>query len=224
MFQQKVLVMKKSILFFVAISLMIIATIRPFTSFAQQKAEPDHFRLGLKTGVNFDKTQGEHLNSDFSGYFFGGIYVGFQSKRIRLQAEALFSQNNITTGAGFKDAFQKYLSEKGKELESGTFKTDELSIPLIFGYNLIPNAIWIEAGPQYTDVASIKDLDGFVNNAKQVVKKGYVSGLVGLSVELPLNFNLSVRYVFGLSNRNNTDVPVSWKSDHIQAAVGFTFF
>lgn len=193
----------------------------PVRNYAQSGT---HFRLGIKAGANFDQTQGEHLQSDFSGYFFGGAYAGFQSTRIRVQAEALFSQNTITTGNGFKDAFQNYLSEKATQLKSGTFEMNELSVPILVGFNIIPKFLWIEAGPQYTKVVSIKDLDGFVTNVEDVVKTGYVSGLAGVTVELPLNLNVSVRYVFGLSDRNNTDVPGFWRTNHIQASAGFSIF
>lgn len=196
------------------------AIILPFQSHAQSDT---HLRLGIKAGANFDQTQGTHLETDFSGYFFGGAYAGIQFSKVRVQAEALFSQNTITTGDGFKDAFQNYLSEKGAQLKNGTFKMNELSVPVLVGFNIIPKLLWIEIGPQYTAVVSIKDLDGFVTNVKDVIKTGYVSGVAGASVALPLNLNLSVRYVFGLTDRNNTDVPDYWRSSHIQASVGFSF-
>lgn len=201
-------------------AILLAAILAPFQSFAQSAT---HLRLGIKAGANFDQTQGEHLETNFSGYFFGGAYAGLQFTRVRIQAEALFSQNTITTGAGFKDAFQNYLSEKGEQLKSGTFKMNELSVPILVSFNVIPKLIWIEAGPQYTAVVSIKDIDGFVTNVEDVVKNGYVSGVVGASLELPLNFNVGVRYVFGLTDRNNTSVPDNWKSSHIQASVGFSF-
>lgn len=202
--------------------LCLVLTALPFLGNAQNGGT--HFRLGLKTGVNFDQTQGEHLSSDFSGYFLSGFYVGFQAHRFRMQAEALFTQSTITTGSGFKDAFKQYLSEKGTELEKGTFSINELSVPLLFGFNLIPRAVWIEAGPQYTDAVSIKDINGFVKDVHQVITTGYVSAVAGIGIDLPFNFNLDCRYVMGLSDRNNTNIPIQWRSNHFQASLGFSFY
>lgn len=190
-----------------------------FTSQAQET----HFRLGIKAGVDFDRNEGVHLKEEFKGYFLGGAYLGFQVFRVRIQAEALFSQNTITTGPNFKEAFKNYISENGERLSSGTFKVNELSIPLIFGYSLIPHGLWIEVGPQYTSVISVNDVDEFLKDVDQVLETGYVSGLVGLGIELPLNLNLDVRCIFSISDRNQADVPEHWRNERIQAAIGLTF-
>lgn len=198
-------------------SVFLFATALPFQSQAQG------LRLGIKAGVNFDKTQGEHLDGAFSGYFLGGAYAGLQFTKFRVQAEALYSQNTMTTGSNFKNAFDNYISEKGKELKSGTFEMNELSVPIVLGFNIVPKLLWIEAGPQYTAAISLKDKDGFVTDVENVVKKGYVSGLVGASLELPLSLNVTVRYVFGLTDLNNTDVSEQWRNRRIQATVGYSF-
>lgn len=198
-------------------SILLSAMAWPLQSHAQG------LRLGIKAGVNFDKTQGEHLDGDFSGYFLGGAYVGLQFTKFRIQAEALYSQNTMTTGSSFKDAFNNYISQKGEDLKSGSFEMNELSVPIVVGVNIVPKLLWVEVGPQYTAAISLKDKDGFLTDVENVVKKGYVSGLVGASLELPLNLNVTVRYVFGLTDRNNTDVSEQWRSSHIQATVGYSF-
>lgn len=191
-----------------------------FLSPSQSQAQG--LRLGLKIGANFNQNQGDFIGNDFNGYFLGGAYAGIQVKRIRIQAEALFSQNTISTGDNFRVAFAQYISENKKDLLNGTFKMNELSIPIVVGYNIVPDFLWIEVGPQYTAVVSINDVDDFLKEANEVFKTGYVSGLIGVYLELPLNLNVGVRYIMGLSNRNNTDVPANWKTNHIQAYVGLS--
>lgn len=187
------------------------------------ESNAQNFRLGIKIGANMDKTQGTHLGNDFSGYFLGGAYAGVQFTKVRIQAEALFSQSQITTGDNFNEAFKQYIRDGKQDLKGGTFKMNELSIPVLVGFNIVPKFLWIEAGPQYTAVVSINDVDGFLKESKDVIKSGYMSGLVGASVELPFSLNAGVRYVFGLSDRNNTDVPEHWKTSHIQIHVGYSF-
>jgi hypothetical protein len=179
--------------------------------------------LGVKLGGNFDRTQGDHLDEKFSGYFMGGAYAGVRFTKVKVQAELLFSQSKITTGDNFVDAFGNYVTDNGKAVGNGTFKMNELSIPVIVGFNVVPKLLWIHAGPQYTGVVSINDVDGFVKETKNVFKSGYVSGVVGAELELPFSLNAGVRYIFGISDRNNTEVPESWRTSHFQVHVGFSF-
>lgn len=193
------------------------------TCAASSPAHAQKFRLGVKAGVNMDKTQGDHLEGSFKGYFMGGAYIGLQFSKVRVQAEGLFSQSRITTGDNFKDAFRQYIRDGKQDLKNGTFKMNELSIPLMIGFNLVPKFLWIEAGPQYTAVVSIKDEDDMLKEPERVFNEGYVSGAAGVALELPLNLNMGVRYVFGLSDRNNSDVPEHWKTSHIQIHIGYSF-
>ncbi len=176
--------------------------------------------LGLKAGVSFDKTQGKNLEGEFSGYFLAGAYAGVRFTNVRVKAEALFSRGTITTGDNFKDAFGSYLSQSASNIKDGTFKMNELSIPVLVGFQLIPKFLWIEAGPQYTGVVSIKDVDGFLRESKDVFKSGYLSGVVGAELQLPFNLNAGARYIFGISDRNNTNVSGAWRTSHIQVHVG----
>lgn len=197
--------------------LLLAAGLLPYQSGAQ------NFRLGLKVGANMDRTAGDDLENSFNGFIFGGAYAGVQFTKVRVQAEALFSRSTITTSDNFKNAFKDYLSSSAQNLRNGTFRMNELSIPVMVGFNLVPKLLWIEAGPQYTAVVSIKDVDGFLAESERVFKTGYVSGMVGASLELPFSLNAGLRYVFGLSDRNNTDVPEHWKTSHIQLHVGYSF-
>ncbi len=183
--------------------------------------------LGIKAGGNFDKTQGDHLDEKFSGHFMGGAYLGVRFTKVKVQADVLFSQSKVTTGDNFLSGFGNYLTENGKaalgKSEDGTFKMNELSIPVTIGFNIVPKLLWIHAGPQYTGVVSINDVDGFVKETKNVFKNGYISGVVGAELELPFSLNAGLRYIFGISDRNNTDVPDSWRTSHFQVHVGFSF-
>jgi hypothetical protein len=74
-------------------------------------------------------------------------------------------------------------------------------------------------------VVSTSNVDDFFKDTKSVMKKGYVSGVVGAELQLPFSLNAGVRYVFGLSDVNNFgEVSGSWKTSQIQAHVGVTLF
>lgn len=177
--------------------------------------------LGVKAGVNMDRTGGDHLDGKFAGSFLGGAFVGVKMTKVKVQAELLFSQGKVSTGDNFGQAFDQYLKDGVSSAKEGTFKMNELSVPVLVGFNIVPKLLWIHAGPQYTGIVSIKDVDGLVKETKDVFKNGYLSGVVGAELELPFSLNAGVRYVFGISDRNNTDVPDSWRTSHIQLHVGF---
>jgi hypothetical protein len=194
------------------------------TAITPSTAQAQSLRLGIKAGVNFDKTQGRHLDGAFSGNFLGGAYVGVGFQKVRIQAEALFSQSTVTTGDNFKDAFTSYLSENAHNLREGTFRMNELSIPVLVSFNVVPKLLWLQAGPQYTGVVSINDVNSFLKESEDVFKTGYVSGVVGAELELPLSLNAGLRYVFGISDRNNTNVSEAWRTSHFQVHVGLSLF
>jgi len=188
-----------------------------------QQVNAQNLLLGIKAGANFDKTQGDNLDGKFSGYFMGGAFLGVKFTKVKVQADLLFSQSKITTGDNFVNAFGNYVTEKGQQLREGTFKMNELSIPVTVGFNVLPKLLWIHAGPQYTGVVSINDVDGFVKETKNVFKSGYLSGVVGAELMLPFNLQVGGRYIFGISDRNNTNVSDTWRTSHFQVHVGYSF-
>lgn len=179
--------------------------------------------LGIKAGASFNHTNGSSLDEGFKGSFLGGAYGGVRIAMLKIQIEALFSQSTVTTGASFNDAFHNYINDNAHDLKEGTFKMNELSIPLTVGIRVVPKLLWAELGVQYTGVVSIKDKDSFLKESEDVFKKGYVSGIVGASVDLPFKLNAGARYLFGLSDRNNADVSEKWKTSQIQVHVGYSF-
>lgn len=208
-----------------ALKLTMAAVIASSLSLLPGKSNAQKIYIGAKAGVNFSKVDGDYLNSDFKGYFLGGAVVGLKAASFRVQGELLFTQSSLTTGDNFGDAFSGYLTNAGKSLKNGTFKQSELAVPITVGFNIVPKLLWISAGPQFSGVVSTTDASEFVNDTKSIVKKGYVSGVVGAEVELPFKLNAGVRYVFGLSDMNKiSDVNASWKSSQVQVHVGVTLF
>lgn len=190
--------------------------------FTFNKLNAQNLRLGIIGGANVERTSGNVLSQSFEGAFMGGAYAGIGGNRLKIQADFLFSQGTITTAPDFKTAFKDYLSENGKKIKDGTFQMDELSIPIAIGINIIDNFLWFEIGPQYTAVVSIKDENSFLKESNGVFKTGYVSGILGLYMELPLHLNLGIRYISGITNRNNTDINDTWKTDKLQMRLGLS--
>lgn len=191
-----------------------------FFCFSTSHAEG--FRIGIMGGANVERTNGTSISGNFTGTFMGGGYIGVGGKKLKIQADFLFSQGVIRTGPNFKTAFKDYISENASNIKEGSFELDELSIPVAIGINLLPKVLWLEIGPQYTAIVSITDERSFLKETEKVFTKGYISGIAGLYLELPLNFNLGVRYIAGISDRNNTPINDIWKTDKFQVRLGFS--
>ena len=179
-------------------------------------------RLGIIGGANMERTNGNLISGSFNGNFMGGGYLGVGGKKLKIQADFLFSDGIITTGPNFKTAFKDYISENANNVQKGIFEMKELSIPIAIGINIVPKVLWLEFGPQYTAIVSITDEYSFLKETEKVFTKGYISGIAGLYLELPLHFNLGVRYVSGITDRNNTPVNDTWKTDKLQLRLGLS--
>ena len=165
---------------------------------------------GLKAGVNFSNQVysggGFSASADARTGFHAGGYLnlGF-SESFSLQPELLYS----SVGAKFMDT---------------QFKTDYVSIPVMFKYN--PAAIFnIHAGPQFGFLMSAKMDDEDVKDGF----KGLDLGLgIGAGVDLPMGLGLSARYVMGLSNiaeeEEGMTGDASTKNTALQVSLSYKLF
>jgi hypothetical protein len=201
--------------------LLIIITIL-FTNNTETNAQG--LILGAKVGANINSTQGAHLLDDYKGYFLIGGYLGIGFEKMRIKADVHFTKNSITTGKDFVQAFSNYISSSASQLYEGNFKTEEIAIPITLGIRIIPNLLWFDIGIQYSSIMSINDGSRLLQDAESVFSKGYMSGVIGLEVQLPLNLNLGARYLHGFSNINNTTIPEHWNTNNIQLHLGLSLF
>ncbi len=193
----------------------LMLTLLTLTSFAQRPV------LGVHLGANMDKTIGQYLDGEFKGTFVAGGFVGIRIKNVGITAEANFSQPKITTGDGFWGGFKNYVREGVDSVKNHSFKMNELSIPILISYNLF-SSVWVQAGPQYTAIVKMSDQDNVLKDTPEAVfTTGYISGIAGLWIDLPLHLKLSGRYVFGITDRNNSSVSGAWHSRRIQLTLGF---
>jgi len=179
------------------------------------KTNAQSIYLGPKVGINFNQVKGKSLDDAFKGNFLVGVYGGVKFTAFRIQAEVLYTTGKVETDQTPSDP----------ALQNQTFKAHQLVVPITFGFNIVPKLIWVYAGPQFSDVVSISNPSDAYHGTEDVIKKGYVSGVVGADVQLPFSINAGMRYVFGLSDINNVgDISGSWKSSQLQVHAGITLF
>jgi hypothetical protein len=176
--------------------------------------------LGIKAGANFSSIKGETWENGIKANLAAGLYAGFKAEHIGVQVEALFSQSDYVTGSDFHDVYGSYYQNIGDSVKKGMFRVNKLSIPLLFQFKILPG-LWIQLGPQYTGIVSVKDMDNLVTDAKSMFKTNNIQGVAGATFNLG-NFNVGARYIFDFSDINNTNVNADdvWKERVLQIHVG----
>lgn len=204
--------------------LVFITLISPAFVWAQGKgASIPKVDLAIKLGANIAKLSGDTWDNGYKAGFLGGVAVGLREHRIGVQVEAFLSQTSYTvSGHNFYDAYSGFYNNAYDSAKNGSFKVTYLSIPVLFQLKLIP-LLWLQIGPQYSGVVSVKDVDNMVHDAKGLFKSGDLSGVIGLELKLPLHLNIGARYILGLSSLNNTDVSGAWQQRTVQVHVAYAF-
>jgi len=166
------------------------------------------FDLGVKVGANFDQLTGDTWTKDYKAGIQGGLTAGLRFKRIGVRVEALVSSVKYDV-----------------DMNGGSVQNVYLHVPVMLEIKLIPR-IWLQLGPQYSNILSAKGSDGAPSDAKQYFNTSEVSAVGGLEARLPLHLIAGARYMLGLSDIKSSNYPGvsdAWKQRVIQLYVGFRF-
>lgn len=163
------------------VGLMIVLLIRSSTAFSQD------VQFGVKAGPNFPRLhvdkQGGTVTSKTPTTFHIGLYATIMSsEKFGIQTELMFSQ-------------------QGGDLDSANMSLSYLTLPVLARYNLLP---WlsIHAGPQLGALLSAKDGSADIMSQFKSLDLSLASGV---TFELPANFQVSLRYIHGLTNISAVD-------------------
>ena len=163
--------------------------------------------LGVKAGLNLsDQT------------FSGGGYTTSPDFRVGI---LMGGYARLKLNSNFDIQPELYFSMQGAKSGSITYKADYINVPILFRWNITDN-FNLHAGPQF----------GLLLTGKQITSTAYsdyktldVGAVLGLGIELPMNFNVGFRTVIGLADINNSSVSSSTVHNFvIQAFVGYTLF
>ncbi len=192
---------------------------------AQDDERPPRVSLtfGPKIGVNLSKLDGESWDGGYKTNLLGGAWLGLLGSRFGIQIEGLFSQTTYVTGQDFNSIYKQYIQAGKDSLKGGSFRVNYFNIPLLVQVRIL-NRVWLQLGPQYSGVVSIKDKDEFVRDASALFSKGSVSGVAGLWIDMTRHLNLGARYVQGFSNMSDvSDISEKWKMRDVQIHLGYRF-
>lgn len=212
------------------LKLLVTALFFPVLTNAQiglSSVSPIDIDLGLKAGANFAKLDGESWNNGYKAGFLGGLYGSIHTKKFGVQVEGLFSQANYTTtGTKFYQVYKGvpgFFNNVADSAKQGDISVSHFSIPVLFTFKLFSNA-WVQLGPQYSGIISVKDKDDLLSDARGLFGSGDISGVIGVWLNLPVGLNAGARYVIGFNDQNNSGFSDAWKNRNIQLHIGYSIF
>jgi hypothetical protein len=210
----------KRLISFAAVVLMIAAGTK---TYAQDVPVLNrvHVSGGPKIGVNLSKVDGQSWDGGYKTNLLGGIWLAVHGNRFGIQVEGLYSQTSYITGPGFDTIYKQYIQAGKDSLQNGQFRLSYFNIPIMAQVRIL-NRVWLQVGPQYSGVVSIRDKDEFVKDAEQLFHQGTISVVGGLWIEMTRHLNAGARYVMALSDFNKTDLE-SWKQRDVQIHIGYKF-
>jgi hypothetical protein len=207
------------------VSTLLISAVCASDVFAQDDALPSriHIDFGPKVGVNLSKLDGTTWDGGYKTNLLGGLFLGLHGNRFGVQIEGLFAQTTYITGKDFNQIYQAHLNGVKDSAQNGQFRLNYFNIPLVAEVRIL-NRVWLQVGPQYSGIVSVKDKDAFVKDAEALFQNGTVSAVGGLWIEMTRHLNAGARYVMGFSDINNTkENAESWKQRDIQVHIGYKF-
>jgi hypothetical protein len=184
-----------------------------FAALFVSQAMMAQFHIGVKTGANITKVDGQSFKNQFRyGYHIGGFAEIGLGEKFMLQPEVLFNQVSSTLDSNYKNLYQNVFSSDQSRVRLGY-----LSIPVLLDYKLLGNFLMLQAGPQVGIL--INKNKGLVKNGVDAFSHGDFSMVGGVQVKLS-SVRVSARYVVGLSNINDIDNRDKWKNQGIQLSLG----
>lgn len=192
------------------------------SSVAYAQPGPLDVSLGIKGGMNFTRMQGSTWTGGYRSGIVGGAFASVGLKKIAGQAEVLVA---TTTFSGLGSSFNEegLLINPADSTQNGSFSATHIQIPLLLKLRIFGNASLL-LGPQYSTLISVKDKDIILNQPPEdIFNSGDLAGVVGVQLNLPLKLNAGVRYTFGFTDQNLTNIDDTWKLSTIQVHLGFSF-
>ncbi len=174
--------------------------------------------LGLKLGANFETLSGSSWQNTYKPGIVGGVFVGLHKGSYGIRIEGLINSSHYTS--------QSFIDSTHK----GDFRATYFDFPILFEYKVIPR-VWLQIGPQYSNVLSIKSLNDFAGDSKSMFKSNVFALIFGIEAKLPMHITVGARYILGLTDMNNVstnnttikNVNGSWSNRSAQVSLGFRF-
>lgn len=203
----------KQFLFFLFLFLTLIVN--------GQKKDPSAkeslLRFGFKAGLNLDKIDGKSFKDEFKYNYQLGAFLQLNlTRKLGLQPEISFAQTSAEQSDDITVIYDDIFLG-GNQVKA---KLNYVKLAGLLNIDLGPSQrVKLQLGPQWGML--VNEVVDSVKTAQDIFKKGELSVLGGLMLQLPL-FHVGTRYEIGLSNINDIDNQDKWKRQTWQFFLGVT--
>lgn len=177
---------------------------------------------GVKAGIHMSQIDGHSWDQTFRVNLHGGMFLGVRGRSVGVQTEVNFNQNTYKTGSDFHQIFKSYYNDIKDSVKQGSFVVNTITVPLLFQVRPFLG-VWLQAGPEYSMVLSVKDKDQLLTDTKAMFNRGAVNGVLGVWLQHGRHFNSGARYVFAVTDLNNSTIKDAWGGKSIQLHLGLNF-
>lgn len=201
--------------------LPLLLTVLCLNVYSQKRKDPSEkeslFRWGLKAGLNLNKIEGKSFKDEFKyNYSLGGFMQINITRRFGIQPEFNFVQ----TSAEQSDDITVIYDDLFLDGQQKKAKLDYLKFAPLLNIDLGPSQrVKLQLGPQWGML--LNEVVDSVKTPKDIFKKGELSVVGGLMLQLPL-IHIGGRYEIGLTDINGIDNKDQWKSQTWNFFVGIT--
>lgn len=193
------------------------------------------FTYGAKAGLNIAELKFDD-NSTMKSLI--GVHAGLFgnyaiNEKFAIQPELFFSTGGSKYSYNYivamaADVEMRNTATTASYDASGKIKTSYITLPVMLQYKII-DALYIEAGPQYNFLLSIKE--SFNDSPEEDIKEYYKTGTFGFGVGIGYDLTafvpglkVGVRYTGDLSDMNKEEVGAgNIKSQMFQVGVSYGF-
>ena len=174
-------------------------------------------RFGFKAGLNLDKIEGRSFKDEFKYNYQLGAFMQINlTKKFGLQPEINFAQ----TSAEQSDDITVIYDDLFLDGTQKKAKLNYVKLAGLLNIDIGPSQrVKLQLGPQWGML--LNEVVDSVKTTKDIFKKGELSVLGGIMLQLPL-FHVGTRYEIGLTNINDIDNQDQWKRQTWQFFIGVT--
>lgn len=183
--------------------------------------------VGVKGGANVQKISGDGLKGAYSTGPHLGAFAHLNKRKVGIQIEAVWTQNQITTDSTFYGLYKQYYNNVDDSLNVGSFRFNNVSIPILLNLKLTQKA-WIQVGPQFLGNVSMVDKDKLLKSGVDIIKRQNYNFITGLWFQFGgkaplLKVNAGIRAIFGLNNMNALSNYQVWLNQMYQIHIGIGY-
>lgn len=190
---------------------ILFASIVLFVAFS---GKAQFIKVGAMAGANAVKISGQSFNNEFNvGYWAGAFVEMGLGNNWFIKPELQFSESQLRNTTDFKSIYKNLLNSD----TLSHINLQYLSIPITLNYK-IANILALNAGAQYG--IQLDKHKTILKNGQDAFSNGDLSLIAGATIMLG-KFRVSARYLIGLNNINDIDSQDKWKSQSLQAGIGF---